>query len=86
MPRTVHVCMFFNVGPCLKHSTSYTMIYLTRLALTMDYAWEIVLTHCPQEKWGVQEGSGTHDNPSMQEFQKNMQVLRLFFFCMLTSV
>ena len=54
--------------------------------LTMDYAWEIVLTHCPQVKGVVQEGSGTHDNPSMQEFQKNMQVLWLFFFCMLTSV
>lgn len=55
MPRTIHVCTVFKVGPYLKHSTSYTIIYLNRLALTMDYAWETISSQCPQEKWGAQK-------------------------------
>ena len=77
MPRAIYVCMVFKVGLCFKHSTSYTIFYLTRLALIMDYAWETIVTQSSHEKWGVQEGGGGHDNSSMQEFQKHKQALRV---------
>ena len=59
MPRTIYFCMVFKVGLCFKHSTSYTIFYLTRLAQIIDYAWKTILTQSPQEKWRVQEGGGS---------------------------
>ena len=49
MPRAIYVCLVFKVGLCFKHSISYTIFYLTHLALIMDYAWETILTQSPHE-------------------------------------
>ena len=75
--KSVHWKSKHNFGQ-RQNSLECVIIYLTCLALTMAYAWETISTVSTGKMRNAQKWwTWTHNNPSMQEFQKNMQALRV---------